>query len=220
MKTVKMKLSDITPADYNPRIKLQPGDMEYEALKNSLGRFGVAAPLIVNETTGKLVSGHQRLNVLLEMGTEEVEVVLVKLDEEQEKLLNIAMNKIESDWDYKKLEALFYEISAEDIPFTGFTEEELQNLFAIEEKDVRLDSIEEDGDSADNSQEDNSLSSTIDKGGDKPLSEPKLFSVFLSFPTKMQAEKWLKDRGIETAYTGTTRNITIRMEGLDYGAGN
>ena len=102
MKTATMKLSEITPAEYNPRKKLKPGDTEYEALKNSLERFGVAEPLIVNETTGKLVSGHQRLNVLLEMGTEEVEVVLVQLDEEQEKLLNIAMNKIEGDWDYGK----------------------------------------------------------------------------------------------------------------------
>lgn len=128
MKTAIMKLAEITPAEYNPRKRLEPGDKEYEALKNSLERFGVAEPLVVNETTGKLVSGHQRLNVLLEMGVEEVEVVLVELDEEQEKLLNIAMNKIEGDWDYKKLEALFSEISAADIKFTGFSEGELQNL--------------------------------------------------------------------------------------------
>ena len=95
MKTAIMKLTEITPAEYNPRKTLKPGDTEYEALKNSLERFGVAEPLIVNEATGNLVSGHQRLNVLLEMGVEEVEVVLVKLDEDQEKLLNIAMNKIE-----------------------------------------------------------------------------------------------------------------------------
>ena len=123
MKTAIMKLKDIRPAAYNPRVTLKPGDAEYEALKNSLERFGVAEPLIVNETTGNLVSGHQRLNVLKASGAQEVEVVLVEMDEEQEKLLNIAMNKIDGEWDYKKLEALFDEISADEHPI-GETERE------------------------------------------------------------------------------------------------
>ena len=213
MKTKIMKLAEITPAEYNPRVTLKPGDEEYEALKNSLERFGVAEPLIVNETTGKLVSGHQRLNVLLEMGVEEVEVVLVELGEEQEKLLNIAMNKIEGDWDYAKLEAMFSEISAADIKFTGFSEEELQNLFDtdISEPDFgEDDESEEDGDDG-----------QADSGESEEKGPPQRdFNIFLSFPTKEQAEKWLKDRGVEIEYAGTARNITIRMEGLDYGAGN
>ena len=213
MKTKIMKLAEITPAEYNPRVTLKPGDEEYEALKNSLERFGVAEPLIVNETTGKLVSGHQRLNVLLEMGVEEVEVVLVELGEEQEKLLNIAMNKIEGDWDYAKLEAMFSETSAADIKFTGFSEEELQNLFDtdISEPDFgEDDESEEDGDDG-----------QADSGESEEKGPPQRdFNIFLSFPTKEQAEKWLKDRGVEIEYAGTARNITIRMEGLDYGAGN
>jgi hypothetical protein len=215
MKTAIMKLSEITPAEYNPRKTLRPGDTEYEALKNSLARFGVAEPLVVNETTGNLVSGHQRLNVLLEMGVEEVEVVLVELDEDQEKLLNIAMNKIEGEWDYKKLEALFSEISAEDIKFTGFSEEELRNLF------------EDGGDSPDfgDDEPEGSDGAENSNGSEKETVEEKEppqrdFNIFLSFPTKELAEKWMKDRGIDLEYTGTNRNITIRMEGLDYGAGN
>ncbi len=216
MKTAIMKLTEITPAEYNPRKTLKPGDTEYEALKNSLERFGVAEPLIVNEATGNLVSGHQRLNVLLEMGVEEVEVVLVKLDEDQEKLLNIAMNKIEGEWDYKKLEALFGEISAADIKFTGFSEEELQNLF-------------EDGgygpDLGDNEPEEDDVAEEGSGGAEKEAAEEQEpprrdFNIFLSFPTKEIAEKWLKDRGIDLEYIGMNRNITIRMEGLDYGAGN
>lgn len=129
MKTTVMKLKDIRPAAYNPRVTLKPGDKDYEALKNSLERFGVAEPLIVNETTGNLVAGHQRLNVLKASGATEVEVVLVEMDEDKEKLLNIALNKIDGEWDYKKLEAMFEEIEAEDIKFTGFSQEELDNLF-------------------------------------------------------------------------------------------
>ena len=221
MKTAVMKLAEITPADYNPRKKLKPGDKEYEALKNSLERFGVAEPLIVNETTGKLVSGHQRLNVLLELRTEEVEVVLVQLDEEQEKLLNIAMNKIEGDWDYKKLEALFGEISASDIKFTGFDEEELQNLFGDEAAEPDFGGDDEDGESSEeDSSEDEEEDPEASGDGEEKKAAPKEFNIFLSFPTKEQAEKWLKDRGVDLEYTGTNRNITIRMEGLDYGAGN
>ena len=61
METAIMKLEDISPADYNPRKTLKPGDQEYESLKNSLDRFGLAEPLIYNKRTGTLISGHQRL---------------------------------------------------------------------------------------------------------------------------------------------------------------
>ena len=212
MKTAIMKLKDIRPAAYNPRVTLKPGDAEYEALKNSLERFGVAEPLIVNETTGNLVSGHQRLNVLKASGAQEVEVVLVEMDGEQEKLLNIAMNKIDGEWDYKKLEALFDEISADDIKFTGFTPEELDNLF--------------DGGTPDWGDGEGSESTDGDDAGDEKPETPekpavlKEFNIFLSFPSKELAEKWLADRGVDLTYEGTARNITIRMEGLDYGTGN
>lgn len=212
MKTAIMKLKDIRPAAYNPRVTLKPGDAEYEALKNSLERFGVAEPLIVNETTGNLVSGHQRLNVLKASGAQEVEVVLVEMDGEQEKLLNIAMNKIDGEWDYKKLEALFDEISADDIKFTGFTPEELDNLF--------------DGGTPDWGDGEGSESTDGDDAGDEKPETPekpavlKEFNIFLSFPSKELAEKWLADRGVDLTYAGTARNITIRMEGLDYGTGN
>lgn len=212
MKTTVMKLKDIRPAAYNPRVTLKPGDKDYEALKNSLERFGVAEPLIVNETTGNLVAGHQRLNVLKAGGAIEVEVVLVEMDEDKEKLLNIALNKIDGEWDYKKLEAMFEEIEAEDIKFTGFSQEELDNLF-----DEGIPDWDDTGEDAEEQEKDE----------DEPEAETpekpavlKEFNIFLSFPTKEAAEKWLKDRGIDLEYQGTARNITIRMEGLDYGTGN
>ena len=215
METTMMKLKDIHPAVYNPRKTLKPGDTEYEALKNSLDRFGLAEPLIVNKTTGNLVSGHQRLNVLKANGVEEAEVVLVELDEDKEKLLNIAMNKIDGDWDYKKLEALFDEIDSDDIQFTGFTPEELNNLFDNNYSDWEDDEEETtDADEKNDTKEDNDT----DQMDDGDLF--KEFNVFLSFPTKELAEKWLKDRGVDLEYQGTARNITIRMEGIDYGTGN
>lgn len=213
MKTAIMKLKDIHPAAYNPRVTLKPGDKDYEALKNSLERFGVAEPLIVNETTGNLVAGHQRLNVLKASGATEVEVVLVEMDGDKEKLLNIALNKIDGEWDYKKLEAMFEEIEADDIKFTGFSQEELDNLFdgGLPDWDDTGEDTEEQEKEADDEPE--------AEAPEKPAAL-KEFNIFLSFPTKEAAEKWLKDRGIDLEYQGTARNITIRMEGLDYGTGN
>lgn len=204
MNTTIMKLSDITPAGYNPRVVLKPGDEEWSALSNSLERFGLVEPLIVNTTTGLLVSGHQRLNVLKSKGVEEAEVVLVELDEEKEKLLNIALNKIDGDWDFLKLEAVFDEISAEDIKYTGFSADELQELFEVEAPEFEDDGVEDGGDQK-----------KPEKGEEEPAQ--KDFNIFLSFPTKEDAEQWLKDRGVEEEFVGTARNITIRMEGLDYG---
>lgn len=214
METAIMKLNDIYPAEYNPRKTLKPGDTEYEALKNSLERFGLAEPLIVNKATERLISGHQRLNVLKASGIKEAEVVLVELNEDQEKLLNIALNKIDGDWDYKKLEVLFEDIKADDIKFTGFTPEELKNLFDSDFSDLEGDEEKKSQDVGDKDKNNKNLDIP------EQSSMLKEFNIFLSFPTKELAEKWLKDREINLGYSGTTRNITIRMEGLAYGAGN
>lgn len=211
MKTAIMDLKDINPAKYNPRVPLKPGDQEWDALKNSLDRFGVATPLVVNETTGNLVSGHQRLAVLKQSGETRVEVVLIQMDEDKEKLLNVALNKIEGEWDEEKLKELFDEVDDEDIKFTGFTEEDIEALYDGEEPDYDEDEEPEEQEEKDSSSKE-----------EKEEKDPDLreFSVFLSFSTKEAAEAWLEERGVETEYQGTSRNITIKMEGLKYGAGN
>ena len=40
MQIEKIKVSDLKPADYNPRKKLKPGDKEFEKLKKSIEEFG------------------------------------------------------------------------------------------------------------------------------------------------------------------------------------
>ena len=60
-----MRLAEIVPAAYNPRVTLTEKDFEYQALRASIDEFGLVVPLIVNRQTGTLVSGHQRLNVML-----------------------------------------------------------------------------------------------------------------------------------------------------------
>ena len=130
MESKVMKLADITPAEYNPRVDLTENDFEYQALKASIDEFGLVVPLIVNERTGNLVSGHQRLSVLLACGVEETEVVTIDMDPEKEKALCIAMNKISGEWDYGKLADIMEELQSADIDtvVTGFSDTEIASL--------------------------------------------------------------------------------------------
>jgi len=132
MEIMKMKLSELRPAQYNPRKALRPGDPAYEKLKNSILTFGNVEPIVWNRTTGNVVGGHQRLSVLLDLGVEESEVSVVDLTEVEEKQLNIALNKITGEWDEEKLVILLSDITGEgaDATVTGFDEKELELLFA------------------------------------------------------------------------------------------
>lgn len=132
MEIVKMKLSDLNPAAYNPRKSLQPGDPAYEKLKTSILSFGNVEPIVWNRSTGNVIGGHQRLRVLLDLGVTESEVSVVDLSEVDEKRLNIALNKITGEWDDEKLTALLADIKAEgsDVYSTGFDEQELATMFA------------------------------------------------------------------------------------------
>ena len=138
----KIKTKQLIPAEYNPRKDLKPGDPEYEKLKRSLEEFGYVEPVIWNKTTGKVIGGHQRLKVLLSMGMDEIECVVVEMDEQKEKALNIALNKISGDWDKDKLALLITDLNASDfdVSLTGFDPGELEDLF----KDSLKDNIKED----------------------------------------------------------------------------
>ena len=130
MQIRQIALSKLTPADYNPRKDLKPGDSEYEKLKQSLSEFGYVEPVIWNEITGRVVGGHQRLKVLADLGYTTIDCVVVELDETHEKALNIALNKINGAWDESKLALLIADLDAADfdVELTGFDEAEIQAM--------------------------------------------------------------------------------------------
>lgn len=142
MQIEKIQTDRLIPADYNPRKDLKPGDPEYEKLKRSIEQFGYVEPVIWNKTTGRVVGGHQRLKVLLDMGITEVECVVIEMDEEKEKALNLALNKISGDWDKDKLALLIADLQGTDfdVSLTGFEPAELDALF----KDSLKDGIHDD----------------------------------------------------------------------------
>ncbi|SDY22652.1 site-specific DNA-methyltransferase [Thermoactinomyces sp. DSM 45892] len=132
MEIKKISINEINPATYNPRKDLRPGDPEYEKLKRSIEEFGFVEPLVWNQRTGRLVGGHQRFKILLEQGMTEVECSIVDLDESKEKALNIALNKIDGDWDTHKLAELLEDIQliGLDVELTGFDSTEIDKIMS------------------------------------------------------------------------------------------
>lgn len=122
----KVDINIIKPAEYNPRTLSQK---KFEDIKDSLTKFGFVDPVIVNknpERENTLVGGHQRIKVAKEMGYEEVPAVFVNLSLEEEKELNVRLNKNQGDWDFTVLKDNFTEDMLID---WGFNENELSEQF-------------------------------------------------------------------------------------------
>ncbi len=133
LKIVQRKLSEIKLAPYNPR-KISKDDKD--KLKKSLKEFGYVDPIIYNARNMFVVGGNQRTIVLRELAKEDperwnvpYEMVEEDLDEEREKALNIALNKISGEWDIPKLKDILTELDtgAFDISLTGFDEIEIKD---------------------------------------------------------------------------------------------
>lgn len=145
MRIEQRPIAELTPADYNPRKDLKPGDAEYEKLKASIEQFGYVEPAIFNERTGRIVGGHQRLKVMADLGIDAADVVIVDLDETKEKALNIALNKISGEWDEPKLALLIADLQASDfdVSLTGFDLEEIEQLLSLgDDKEVTDDGFD------------------------------------------------------------------------------
>lgn len=176
----RMKLADLLPADYNPRKDLQPGDREWERIENSIENFGMVEPIVYNERSGRIVGGHQRCKILAHRGEEMVDVSIVDLDEHQERVLCVRLNKIRGYWDSTKLADLLTEIkeATGSIEATGFEEWELDSLTR------QYDHIE------------NLLE---DDFSDLGSSEPDTFAVTFTFPLdcKGSMDAFIEDNGKE-----------------------
>ena len=71
------------------------------------------------------------MTVLKDLGYTEAEVVVVELPLDQEKVFNIALNKIQGDWDEHKLALLLDELTKApdfNVGLTGFETEEISDI--------------------------------------------------------------------------------------------
>lgn len=139
IKTLKINIQDIKPAPYNPRVMSK---QEQQKLKQGLQTFGLVDPIIIDLTDeNTVIGGHQRLEVLREIDDNQTltliplgdiglvirETELTIKDKTQQKALNLALNKINGDWDYSKLDEVLEELvdTHLDMDLTGFEDYEI-----------------------------------------------------------------------------------------------
>jgi len=133
---VAVPVTSLKPATYNPRMWNKEQE---ESLTESIKRFGLVDPLLVNGAEKRknvLIGGHFRLKIAKDLGYTEVPVVYVNIPEiEREKELNLRLNKNTGSFDFKML-AEFDKAFLSDV---GFSSEEMDNIFAIDPTPEQFD---------------------------------------------------------------------------------
>lgn len=136
---VERKASELSAYAHNPRIIKGKA---FEALKESMGRFGLVQPIIIN-TDGVIIGGHARWLVSRETDQDAILPCYIPdrtLSEAEVKELNIRLNKnIAGEWDFEIL-ANFFEM--DDLKEWGFGDHDFGNFSFGEEKNQgKLDEV-------------------------------------------------------------------------------
>ena len=113
MKIELIKIDKLKPARYNPR---QISTKQYKDLKESITKFGLVDPIIVNKYM-TVIGGHQRLKICKELTFIDVDCVILDLSKEQERELNIRLNKNTGDFD---MDILANEFDVTELKDWGF----------------------------------------------------------------------------------------------------
>jgi len=141
MKITLVNINSLNPAEYNPR---QISNKQYEDLKASMEKFGCVDPIIINinpDRQNVVVGGHQRLRILRELGAEKVPTVSVSLSQEDERELNVRLNKNGGEWDMD----LLSNFDVVDLKEWGFKDIELGfNIDKIDEDKPITITVKED----------------------------------------------------------------------------
>ena len=115
-------------------------------LRSSLREFGFVNPIIIDREFN-VIAGHGRLMAAKEEGIEEVPCVFVDyLTDAQKKAYILADNRMAMDagWDEELLKIEMEELQnlGYDLGYTGFDEKELEDLFGIDDKEVKDDDFD------------------------------------------------------------------------------
>jgi len=135
---VKRKISELKPAEYNPR---EIDEFNQTALKKSIKQFGQVRDAVINTYPTRenvIISGHQLVKAMIDLGMEEIECTEVNIDEAKEKALNLALNKVSGTFEEQKLIDMISNLNDQHedvIGLTGFKTEEIIYLLGIQEKD-------------------------------------------------------------------------------------
>lgn len=132
----RRKVSALIPAEYNPRTLTEKQRADLTA---SIRQFSEVEPVVVN-IDGTIIGGHQRAKIYADLGIEEIDVRVPsrKLDPDEERALNLRLNKNTGEWDWKKLGGFDQRMLAE----VGFSRDEIAFSYdhvKVEEDDFDTD---------------------------------------------------------------------------------
>ena len=136
MKVEKIEINKLKPATYNPR---QISTKQYKDLKASVKKFGLVDPIIINQNGNVVVGGHQRLKICKELKHIEIDCVVLDLSKEEERELNIRLNKNTGDFD---MDILANEFDIDELVDWGFKHidiglniDKLDDTFELDDSD-------------------------------------------------------------------------------------
>ena len=121
-KIVQKDINSLIFAEYNPR---QLSKTSYLDIKKSIKKFGIIDPIIINkhkDREGVIIGGHQRIRVAKDLKFKKVPCVELDLPYDDEKELNVRLNKNTGSFDFDVLADMF---DMDDLIDWGFAEEEL-----------------------------------------------------------------------------------------------
>lgn len=129
MQVIEIEISKLNHAEYNPR---QITEKQMDKLVKSIEYYGFVEPVVVNKDF-TIIGGHQRVKAYEILGNKTIPCTFVDLDKQNEKALNIALNKTGGEFDADMLQSLLTELdmSGLDMDLTGFDSLELEELFNL-----------------------------------------------------------------------------------------
>ena len=132
MNIEKIEINKLKAATYNPR---QISTKQYKDLKESINKFGLVDPIIVNKCY-TIIGGHQRYKICKDLDYKDIGCIILDLNKEQERELNIRLNKNTGDFD---MDILANEFDIDQLVDWGFKHIDL---------DVNIDKIVDEDNSA------------------------------------------------------------------------
>jgi len=140
----KVNINKLKGMKYNPR---EISNFDKENLKRSIKEFGNVRPIVVNKDY-TIIGGHQTVDALKDLGYKEVDIIKLDLTEEKAKLLNLALNRIQGNFNQELLDKFIEDLDS--LTLSGFSEAEITSIkhgydygdLSKEIKDLELEHLE------------------------------------------------------------------------------
>jgi DNA modification methylase len=137
MNIEKIEINKLKGSAYNPR---QISTKQYKDLKESITKFGLVDPIIVNKCY-TIIGGHQRYKICKDLDYKDIGCIILDLNKEQERELNIRLNKNTGEFD---MDILANEFDIDELVDWGFKHIDLDiNIDKITEGNTEDDHIPE-----------------------------------------------------------------------------